>query len=254
MKRIIIGVLAAICLAACTNYGKKVSKDNVEVYYKDGITKEQAEKTLDFLLQVKKESDSKTKDEKKSFQLSKGNGDTINFRMVADKDKVVSIGDEAFANMANLVSSNALNNAPVNILFTNNKFKEYRALAFKSVQVPDYGEKVKSGNAEVYYEDGLSEKTAQDLAAFLDKEMSPATTYSFRLTKNAEGTLVLSMVSDEENVKSVTDESLRDMAKKISHTVLSGTKLVFQMTDDAFKPLKSYEYGGARPGELYDGE
>ena len=38
MNRIIILLLALFTLGSCTNYGKKVKKDNIEVYYKEGIT------------------------------------------------------------------------------------------------------------------------------------------------------------------------------------------------------------------------
>lgn len=46
MKPIILFLLAAITLTSCTNYGKKVKKSNIEVYYNDGITEDQAQKLL----------------------------------------------------------------------------------------------------------------------------------------------------------------------------------------------------------------
>jgi hypothetical protein len=48
-RSLFILVIAVIGLSSCTNYGDKVSKDFVEVYYKDNISKEQAQKTLDLL-------------------------------------------------------------------------------------------------------------------------------------------------------------------------------------------------------------
>ena len=80
MKSFILSLLTAIVLTACSNHGEKVTKDYLDVYYKDGITKEQAQKALDYFLPKWKDEGEKTKP--KSIQLTK-NGDTINFRMVA---------------------------------------------------------------------------------------------------------------------------------------------------------------------------
>lgn len=49
MRTLILSILAAVCLTACSNYGKKVKDHHIEVYYKEGISKEDAEKTAKLL-------------------------------------------------------------------------------------------------------------------------------------------------------------------------------------------------------------
>ena len=47
LKSLFIAMLALLSLASCTNYGKKVKSGNVEVYYKDGAEKADAQKLAD---------------------------------------------------------------------------------------------------------------------------------------------------------------------------------------------------------------
>ena len=44
--------MMAIIFTACTDYGKKVKHGHIEVYYKDGITEDMAQKTADFVYQI----------------------------------------------------------------------------------------------------------------------------------------------------------------------------------------------------------
>ncbi|HUR66994.1 MAG TPA: hypothetical protein VMZ03_11660, partial [Chitinophagaceae bacterium] len=122
MKNVLILLSASILLFACKNYGKKVSHENVEVYYKDGMTKEDAQKTLDFLVRMLGET------EKKSFQLAKGHGDTIHFKMVADMDKVKATGDESFYRLTSILSDSVFKGAPVNVLLANEDFETIRTM------------------------------------------------------------------------------------------------------------------------------
>ena len=227
-------------LTACTNYGKKVSQDYLEVYYKDGISKEQAQKTLNFLYPLWKSDSGKTNT--KSVQLTKAGGDSINFRMVSNKDKLKEIGDETFYAMANLFSDSLFNGVPVNIIFTDEMFKTYRTLVFKKITTPDYGEKVTSGNIEVYAKNGFSAEQAQELAGFLNKTISPENIISFQISKNEEGFYLLKMVTSADKAGSLTDEDLNDISSKVSDGVFSGAPLIFQLTDETFKPLKTFEY------------
>lgn len=239
-RSLMIVLLFAAGLAACSNYGKKVSQDYLEVYYKEGITKEQAQKTLDFLYPLWKEKSGKTNT--KSIQLTKAGGDTINFRVVTDKDKLKGMDDETFYSMANVFSDSIFNGAPVNIVFADKTFKTVRSLAFKKTVAPaDFGEKTTSGNIEVYAND-ISAQTAQELAAFLNKTVAPANTISFQISKNEGGVYVLKMVSTPEKASSLTDEDFNDISSKVSDEVLSGAPLIFQLTDDTFKPFRTFEY------------
>ena len=89
MKKILFSLLLVTILFSCSKNGDKVSQDFMEVYYKDGITKQEAQKALDYFLPRWKEKDGETA--RKSIQLTK-NGDTINFNALSkNRDLVVFI-------------------------------------------------------------------------------------------------------------------------------------------------------------------
>ncbi len=133
MKKNLLPVIALcfvmLAISACTNYGKKVKKDYLEVYYKDGVTKEEAQKTVDLLLVPWNEGPNTGK---KSVQLIRA-GDTVVFRMVVDEKKLADVNDQTLYQMANVFSDSLFNNKPVNLELTNNKFKTIRTLHYKDV-------------------------------------------------------------------------------------------------------------------------
>ena len=62
MKKILFSLLLVTILFSCSKNGDKVSQDFMEVYYKDGITKQEAQKALDYFLPRWKEKDGETYD------------------------------------------------------------------------------------------------------------------------------------------------------------------------------------------------
>jgi hypothetical protein len=128
LKPIFVLFALVMLFSSCNNYGDKVSKEHIEVYYKDGITKDMAQKTADLLYQADT-SANKTK-EPKSMQLRK-KADTILFRMVINQEKAASLDDDAFYSLANYLSDSLYNHSPVNVELTDNKFKTIRTLHYK---------------------------------------------------------------------------------------------------------------------------
>ena len=244
MKNVFYLLLLAICLGACKNYGDKVKKGNIEVYYKEGITKEQAEKTAELLYNSIKGT--AAAESRKSMQLIKGNGDTLLFRMVVDKKKLADAKDENFIAIATALSEGVFDGKPVNVDLTNNSFKTIRSITFVQSGAEEYGEKITSGNIEVY-NDGTSTQLAYDLAGFLDRYMDPSNKISFQLSKNGE--YIVKMVSDESKVSAVSEKQINDLCAEISANVLGGAGLEFQLTDSQFKPLRTVSYSpeGVRP-------
>jgi len=120
---IIFSLIAVVAFSSCTNYGKKVSKDHVEVYYKDGMSKDDAQKLLDFLYPLWNKGD------KKSVQLVKIK-DTITFRMVTDEKKMAQVDDETFSMLGHVFSDSIFNSAPVNVDLTDDHFKTIRTFHF----------------------------------------------------------------------------------------------------------------------------
>jgi hypothetical protein len=120
--------LIILIFSSCTNYGDKVAKDYVEIYYKDGITELQAQKTLDILYPSWNEAGNK-----KSVQLTK-KADTIYFRMVINEEKAKDIKDEAYLLLGAGLSASIFNDAPVNIDLTDNRFNTIRTLHFHPLE------------------------------------------------------------------------------------------------------------------------
>jgi hypothetical protein len=132
---VIIFLMLATCLFSCSDYGKKTSKGHIDVYYKDGISEDDAQRTADFLYMIDAEINKNTSTEK-SIQLVKAN-DTILFRMVVQKDRMASIGEESFMILANVVSDSVFNGQPVNMDLTDNRFKTIKSLHYKKVMMEE---------------------------------------------------------------------------------------------------------------------
>jgi predicted nucleic acid-binding protein len=253
MKTLIIALAALLSLAACTNYGKKVTSGHIEVYYKDGISKEEAEKTAKLMYDADIAAGNKT--DKKSIQLTK-TGDTINFRMVAVLEKLKDVEDIAFLNMGNVLSDSIFPGKPVNVDLTNNKFTTIRTIHYKKVDYAganeeNAGTRYSAGNIEVFAGEDIGAVLATDLAEMLNKDINPANTISFRISKNDKGNFVLKMVTAADKVNQLSNEQLDEMCNTISDKVLNGAPMVFELTDAKFNTLRSFAYpSGATPDSL----
>jgi hypothetical protein len=130
MKPLLLSLVLAVALTSCTNYGKKAKSGGIEVYYKDGINEEQAQRTADVFNEAIQSSNPGSKD-RKSFQLTKAT-DTVLLKMVVDTDKAAKLPDESFFAIQSLVSDSVFNGGPVNLMLTDDSFKGVRTLAFKA--------------------------------------------------------------------------------------------------------------------------
>ncbi len=237
MKSLIICLFVAVAITACTNNGKKVSKDYLEVYYKDGATEEQAQKTLDYFLPLWKDEGEKTKP--KSIQLTKS-GDTVNFRMVSNMDVMGKMDENVFYSTGNELSAAIFKGAPVNVILTNDKFETVRTYPFKKIEL---GEKINAGLVEVYIKGGFSREQATTLAEYLNKIMNPANTISFQISTDDKGYYLLRMVALPEKASTLSDTQLEEMAAAVSQNVFNNAPVTFQLTNTVFEPFKIVEYG-----------
>lgn len=238
MKKYILCLLLPF-LAACSNYGPKVTSTNIEVYYKEGISKEQAEKTarlFDQLLKASNPADNATK----SFQLLKA-GDTILLKMVADPAKLKDVGDDAFYAITTVVSDSVFAGSVVNLTLTDNTFKGFREFAYRKKAVSSWGEKYESGFVEVY-DDGVGLSAAKALADLMSSYFTPQNTFSFQLTKNEQEQTIARMVVNPDKMELFTDEVMLELSKGISEKVLNGAPVRFELTDKQFNPLRGFSY------------
>lgn len=233
----IILLIATIQLISCTNYGDKVAKDAVEIYFKDHISKEQAQQTLAFLHPSWNEPGNK-----KSVQLAKP-GDTVYFRMVINEEKAKDVKDESYLLLANEISNSIFNGTPVNVDLTDNTFKTIRTLHFKKMDTENYGTKVSSGNIDVYARENFNEQEARKLAEFLNRvDGDGSDTKSFQADKDETGIYIINMVSNREKSSVVPDQQFYDLAGLLSDSVFNGNPLVLHLTDHTFKPYQSFKH------------
>lgn len=243
MKQIIFFLLAIVIFSSCTSYGKKVKSSNIEVYYKDGITEEKAQQTADYIYSL--DTNPETKENKKSFQLS-DEGDTINCKMVVNKDKFEDVPMESFQQIGFLISSKVFNGKPVNLILSNNKFKPIKTVYYTKMDdaggETSYGERVTSGNIEVFVTKGSSMTDGELLAKFLEREMEPSEMISFQIKKATDYTSTVRMVSSEEKMAGITDDAVNKLMAKISETIFGNNPIVFEFTDNKFNTIKTYNY------------
>lgn len=244
MKRIILFFVAAITLAACTNYGKKVKSGNIEMYYREGITEDEAQKTAS---EIEKLDDSKEK-VRKSFQLLR-DGDTVTLRMVVDEAKAKDMGDEAFLGIAQIVSQKVFGDRPVNMDLTGKTFKTIKHISYKKPVTEDpsneanvtaFGPKLKEGNIEVYMK-GSTEDEAAAVATYMQSYFKPETTFSYQLVKDEAGNYTVKMVGNPDYMDKFTPAFFTTICKGVCDA-LHVPAVRMEMTDIKFSPMKSFNY------------
>lgn len=119
-------VLTASIFTACNDYGNKVSKKHIDIYYREGISKEEAIATAGFIYGIDSASQNDMS-KRKSMQLAK-NGDTVIFRMVVDEKKLNKVNSASFILLGMMMSKGIFKNSPVNIDFTDNRFNTIRTV------------------------------------------------------------------------------------------------------------------------------
>ena len=114
---------------SCTGYGKKLTFNGTEVYYKDGIEKSEAENLGNFLVRSEF-ADGRTK----SVQLTKNeeNGNYV-FRMVTNKDAQEKKQYEIlFKVLASQISDSVFSGEPVDFDICTNTFESVKYLPAKA--------------------------------------------------------------------------------------------------------------------------
>jgi hypothetical protein len=241
-------LLAAILTSCGSDFGKKVTKENIEVYYKDGITAGEAEQLADMLYRGDKQVNKDTR--QKSIQTIK-RGDTVVFRMVlADESKAGSVEEATMLAMANTISDSIFKSAPVNVELTDKRFKTLRSFTYQKISTADYGEPVRVGNIEVYCKDGFSAEHATIIAGVIDRMFNSANDVSFQADRAPGGdpdqgkypAYVLRMVTNKSKMAELGEDSFKDFAKVLSDSAYNGAPLILELTDATFKPFKTITY------------
>jgi hypothetical protein len=195
--RAVIGLLVVGAFVYFTffaaGYGSKATQGNIEVYYKDGATKDEAEKLASHLARVWGDAP-----DRRSVQLTK-NGATPRFRMVV---KPEFHNDPKF--MAQLgifgaqLSRDVFNGVPIEL-----EACDDHLVTVKAVPIPPaFRNGVRQGKIELFYGDGVAKAEAEKLLASLEKEFAnaPVPLLTVTLTKK-DTTFTVSMPYDPEKLK-----------------------------------------------------
>jgi len=130
MKKLFLQLSPIVCLlfiaSGCSTYGDKVEVNSKStVYYKDGGTKEQAQKVGSFLLRNNYFDDSTSK----SVQVTKSN-DTSIVRFVVDEEKMKSVPDAEliFSAIQFLLKDSVFNGKPTRVVLANDVFDDIKVI------------------------------------------------------------------------------------------------------------------------------
>ena len=260
MKKILIGLVAMIALASCTNHGKKIKIDGTkaEVYIKgDGVTEDDAKKAGDYLKREFLPSD----DKEASMQITR-EGDVYTMRFVYDKkvyDTLKNV-DEAFKMIAAGLSKEAFGGKKVDIALSDKHFKDYKNIPFdeavaKSMENPDPVtadettglsksdfEHDSAGGVDFYWL-GITDDESKRIADYIVSNGSFAGgTAEIYMTKES-GRTVLRFPMIE---SARTDPELLDVVAKVSQqikdNVFPNEPYSFFVTDESMNKVKGWDY------------
>lgn len=236
--RTILGLLVAGAFVYFSffagGYGSKVTNGTIEVYYKDGATKEEAERLAAHLATIWPATP-----DRRSVQISK-NGDAFRFRMVV---KPEFHNDSKF--LANLgifgaqLSRSVFNGVAVEVEACDQSLN-----TVKAIPVPaDFRHGIVRGKIELFHSAAVSKEDATKLMDFLEKDFAaaPAPLLTFTLGKRG-GTHVVSMGFNMELLKQpeVLAE-LRGFRERLSKIIFNGEPLELQTCDDSFNVTETFK-------------
>ena len=229
MKKLISTLtIVFVVLTACSNYGEKLEYNGTEVYYKNGVTIEQAEQLTQYL-----SKQGFTDGNRKSVQLMI-NEDTGNltFRMVTSKGAAYNPENDAMFEAFTRNLSEEFKQ-PVDFHLCDESFETLR-----SFNAADIDNLITKGNLQVLYTNNVTQKQAQDLANFLNKDEDDTTAMTVQLDQRND-TLVYKMVVKPgfENNASY-GQILKTYGEMMSKEIFNNQTVEVHMCDNNLQTLK----------------
>ncbi len=224
-----ITFISFLLLISCSNYGEKLVFDGTDVYYNEGVTKEQAQKLGNYLVESEF-----TDGTKKSVQMVKdvttGN---LTFKMIASEGEIEGM-DMIFKTFASQLSKDVFNNEPVDFQLCNDTFEAFKTYSFKNLD----GIVTVDGTG-ISYTKNVTKSEAQKLGNYLKESgFTDGSSKTIQLDKEG-ATYLFRMVVVEGAVNNPESENiLRAYGEEISKNAFEGKPLVVHMCDDALKTIK----------------
>ena len=251
--RLLAAVLVFTTLSSCTDYGKKVTftGHKGEVFYKgDGVTEADAKATGKFL----EENDFFLKDDKKrSVQISKKN-DRFEARMVIDEKGFAKIedADDKFALLGAMMSKAVFNNAPVDIIYTDDGFKDKKTISYKPdlLEAGKLTDEIKSmktkkyENNTLYYGKDISEEASDTIINYLVKSefFTPKGNNDIILSKTANGGAHFKFPVKASFANKEGLQKIDAFAKELKTDMFEGVPMQFEVLDEQLKSIKIFNY------------
>lgn len=221
IKDLMYVVLTAL-LVGCSNYGDKIVVNKVEIYYKDGVSKELAQKVGNFL----EENDFNEDGEEKSIQLTKDKGkDEYIFSMVVKKDAIDNVEYEyVFEAMSRVLEP--VFGKPVTIKVCDEYFKP-----LKTFEASKATKALAQGGIELIFTRNIREDQAQAVLNYWTEIASEDAENTIMLDKQ-DGKYIFKMVVLEEYYKDTSlDYAFLELKNGIKE-VLKTSELDLILCDD----------------------
>jgi hypothetical protein len=256
MKPIILFLLAAFSLAACSNYGKKIKVEGTkgEVYYKgDGVTESDAKKTGEFL----KKQGYFSADKGASVQLRK-EADAYVISFVYNKKvyDTLKIADNLFKILGAQASKEVFDGKKVNIALTNDHFKEYKSIPYdeataKSLEPPvsdaatfnlNGFDHSSAGDVDFYWK-GISDEESKTIADYIIKNGSfSGGTAELYMTKEGDRYIIRFPMIESARTDPSALATVETVSKDIKDNMFPNVPFSFFVTDEQLNTVKSWDY------------
>lgn len=260
MKSIVLSLLLAVCLSACTNHGKKVTIEGTkgEVYYKgDGVSEADAKKLCQYL---KDDINYFNAEKKLSVQLMKSKDEGYDVRFVVDEKKLNERPEvvKSFEKIGAAISIDLFNDKPVNIILTDDHFKEIRSIPYdaaraKALKEPapenslagltkDDFDHDAAGGINFYWRD-ISEAESKTIADYIVENGSfaggPSEIY---ITKEGDRYILRFPVIESARTDETYLAKFDKVTKDIKDNVFADVSFSFYVTDGKLNTVRSWDY------------
>ncbi len=236
--RAVIGLLAIGAFVYFTffagNYGAKVTVGKIEVYYKDGATRAEADRVGATLARLWADGG-----ERRSVQIVK-NGETPVFRMVIkpefhnDLKMLAHIGF-----VAARLSRDAFQGAAIEVEACDQYLKTVRSVPVP----PNFRHGLLRGKYEVFYPQGVEKADAEQLLSFLEKAFAntPSPLFTVTLHRRGDAHVVTLPLKPESLDKPELRAELIGYCKLLSTEYFSDQPVEFAASDETYQELRVFK-------------
>lgn len=245
--------ISLITLSSCTNYGKKVtfSSHKGEVYYKgDGVNENDAKAVGKFL---EEEKYFLNDDQTRSVQLIK-NDKKIEARFVVNEKKLAEVKnvDAIFEMIGAQMSKQVFNEVPVDIIYTDDKFKDIKTIAYnkKVLESNSVLDELKAMNKKevfnntLFFSNDITSEEAASLAAYLAGEefFTNSSNNDFIIDKKGDNGIHIRAPFQTSFLDEDGLQKIKAFAEKMKTELFENNNMDFEVLDEKMESVKTFTY------------